>query len=259
MKQREKRLMSSQRGYHQIQMAEGDEDKTDLFIGKGLFCYQKMPFGLKNAWEPIKANPPKVKEITDLKPPKTLKEIQSLNGKLVALSRFLSKSADKSLEFFKALKRCTDKKTVQWTADAEGTFPKMMEFIEILPKLTSPIKGKVLVMYLEASTKSISEVLLTEREKRQVLIYFISKAHPISVLTDKPIKKILARPEKSGSIANEVLIEVLAKRLIVQREVSDIIKEEGETWMLPIQEFLGRLGMRCLTLTELEALAKETA
>ncbi|GJT67470.1 hypothetical protein Tco_1018950 [Tanacetum coccineum] len=30
----------------------------------------------------IKANPSKVKSITDLKPPRTLKEIQSLNGKL---------------------------------------------------------------------------------------------------------------------------------------------------------------------------------
>nr|GEV09493.1 hypothetical protein [Tanacetum cinerariifolium] len=53
----------------------------------------------------IIANPLKVKEITDLKPPRTLKEIQSLNGKLADLSRFFSKGADKSLLFFKALKR----------------------------------------------------------------------------------------------------------------------------------------------------------
>ncbi|GJZ84336.1 reverse transcriptase domain-containing protein [Tanacetum coccineum] len=36
-------------GYHQIQMAEGDEDKTTFFVGEGVFCYRKMPFGLKNA------------------------------------------------------------------------------------------------------------------------------------------------------------------------------------------------------------------
>nr|GEY93993.1 retrotransposon protein, putative, Ty3-gypsy subclass [Tanacetum cinerariifolium] len=52
----------------------------------------------------IKANPSKVKEITDLKPPKMLKEIQSLTGKLAALSKFLSKGADKSLPFSKPLK-----------------------------------------------------------------------------------------------------------------------------------------------------------
>ncbi|GKE57694.1 reverse transcriptase domain-containing protein [Tanacetum coccineum] len=31
-----------------IQMAEGNEDKTTFFAGEGVFCYRKMPFGLKN-------------------------------------------------------------------------------------------------------------------------------------------------------------------------------------------------------------------
>ncbi|GKF86435.1 reverse transcriptase domain-containing protein, partial [Tanacetum coccineum] len=39
-------------------------------------------------------------------------------------------------------------------------------------------------------------------------------------------------------LAKEVLIEVLIERLIVQREVSDIIKEEGENWMFPIREYI---------------------
>ncbi|GKA70104.1 reverse transcriptase domain-containing protein [Tanacetum coccineum] len=30
-------------------MAEGDKDKTTFFAGEGVFCYRKMPFGLKNA------------------------------------------------------------------------------------------------------------------------------------------------------------------------------------------------------------------
>ncbi|GJX59516.1 hypothetical protein Tco_0290906 [Tanacetum coccineum] len=30
-------------------MADEDEDKTTFFTGKGVFCYQKMPFSLKNA------------------------------------------------------------------------------------------------------------------------------------------------------------------------------------------------------------------
>nr|GEX61086.1 reverse transcriptase domain-containing protein [Tanacetum cinerariifolium] len=36
------------KGYHQIQMAEADEDKTSFFAGEGVFYYQNMPFGLKN-------------------------------------------------------------------------------------------------------------------------------------------------------------------------------------------------------------------
>nr|GEW56919.1 Gag-Pol precursor [Tanacetum cinerariifolium] len=61
----------------------------------------------------IKANPLKVIVSTSMKPLRRLKEIQSLNGKPAALIRFLSKGAKKSLLFFKALKSCTDVKTIQ--------------------------------------------------------------------------------------------------------------------------------------------------
>jgi hypothetical protein len=36
--------------------------------------------------------------------PKTKKDIQKLNGRVAALNRFISRSAERSLPFFKALK-----------------------------------------------------------------------------------------------------------------------------------------------------------
>ncbi|XP_022030562.1 uncharacterized protein LOC110931477 [Helianthus annuus] len=36
-------------GYHEILMKEENEEKTVFHTDKGIFCYQKMPFGLKNA------------------------------------------------------------------------------------------------------------------------------------------------------------------------------------------------------------------
>ncbi|GJQ98491.1 reverse transcriptase domain-containing protein [Tanacetum coccineum] len=41
-------FLDAYKGYHQIQMAKEDEDKTIFFAGEGTFCYRKMPFGLKN-------------------------------------------------------------------------------------------------------------------------------------------------------------------------------------------------------------------
>ncbi|GJR50561.1 reverse transcriptase domain-containing protein [Tanacetum coccineum] len=41
--------LDAYKGYHQIQMAEGDEDKTTFFVGEWVFCYRNIPFGLKNA------------------------------------------------------------------------------------------------------------------------------------------------------------------------------------------------------------------
>ncbi|GJY43371.1 reverse transcriptase domain-containing protein, partial [Tanacetum coccineum] len=37
------------KGYHQIKMAKEDEEKTAFITSQGIFCYSKMPFGLKNA------------------------------------------------------------------------------------------------------------------------------------------------------------------------------------------------------------------
>nr|GEV24520.1 reverse transcriptase domain-containing protein [Tanacetum cinerariifolium] len=42
-------FLEAYKGYHQIQLAEPDEDKTTFHTGQGVYCYTKMPFGLKNA------------------------------------------------------------------------------------------------------------------------------------------------------------------------------------------------------------------
>jgi len=36
-------------GYHQIPLAEEDQEKTSFVVDTGLYCYKIMPFGLKNA------------------------------------------------------------------------------------------------------------------------------------------------------------------------------------------------------------------
>ncbi|GJV79493.1 reverse transcriptase domain-containing protein, partial [Tanacetum coccineum] len=37
------------KGYHQIKMTKEDEEKKAFITSQGIFCYSKMPFGLKNA------------------------------------------------------------------------------------------------------------------------------------------------------------------------------------------------------------------
>ena len=48
----------------------------------------------------IEVNPEKVRAILELEPPRTVKAVQSLNGKVAALNRFVSKEPDKCLPFF---------------------------------------------------------------------------------------------------------------------------------------------------------------
>ena len=58
----------------------------------------------------IEVNLEKVRDIIELEPPRTVKEVQSLNGKIAALNRFVSKAMEKCLPFFHTLK-----KSFEWT------------------------------------------------------------------------------------------------------------------------------------------------
>ena len=48
----------------------------------------------------IEVNPEKVRAILELEPPRTVKAVQSLNGKVAALNRFVFKATNKCLPFF---------------------------------------------------------------------------------------------------------------------------------------------------------------
>ncbi|GKC31496.1 reverse transcriptase domain-containing protein [Tanacetum coccineum] len=45
---RYKCFLDAYKGYHQVQMAQDDEEKTALYTDRGTYCYTKMSFGLKN-------------------------------------------------------------------------------------------------------------------------------------------------------------------------------------------------------------------
>ena len=51
----------------------------------------------------IEANLDKIQAILNMEPPKNVKEVQSLTGRVVALNRFVLKATYKCLPFFKVL------------------------------------------------------------------------------------------------------------------------------------------------------------
>ncbi|GJR78611.1 reverse transcriptase domain-containing protein [Tanacetum coccineum] len=186
----------------------------------------------------IKICPDKVDAVLSLQSPKCLKDVQKLNGKLASLNRFLAKSAEKSLPFFKTLKKCTKKSDFLWTEEAESAFKQMKELIAKLPMLIAPEEKEELIIYLAASKEAVSAVLMTEREAKQMPIYFVSRAlrgpevnytsmeklvlalvhaskrlrryfqaHPIVVITDQPIKNILSNPEVAGQVLADFIVE----------------------------------------------------
>ncbi|GJU21756.1 reverse transcriptase domain-containing protein [Tanacetum coccineum] len=253
-------FLDAYKGYHQIKMAEDDEEKTAFITSQWIFCYTKMPFGLKNAGatyqrlvdmafqkqigrnleegmflgykvnaDGLKVCPDKANAVLSLLSPGCLKDVQKLNRKLASLNRFLSKSAEKSLPFFKILKKCTKKSDFQLTQEAKIAFIQMKKLIADLPMLTAPKQREELIIYLVAAKEAISAVLMTEREGKQMPVYFVSRAlrgseinytpmeklvlallnasrrlkryfqaHTIIVITDQPIKQLLSNSEITG-------------------------------------------------------------
>src|SRR6266511_1801895 len=53
----------------------------------------------------IEANPDKIKAIEQIQAPKTVKDVRRLTRCVTALSKFISKSAERALPFFKILKK----------------------------------------------------------------------------------------------------------------------------------------------------------
>ena len=70
--------------------------------------------GFMESQRGIEVNPNKIRAIMEMTPPRNIKEVQSLNGKVVALNRFVLRAMDKCLPFFRTLK-----KSFEWTAECQ--------------------------------------------------------------------------------------------------------------------------------------------
>ncbi|GKB37652.1 reverse transcriptase domain-containing protein [Tanacetum coccineum] len=62
---------------------------------------------------------------------------------------------EKSLPFFKTLKKCTKKSDFHWTTEAKEAFEQMKQLIAELPMLTAPMEKEELIVYLAATKETI--------------------------------------------------------------------------------------------------------
>nr|GEV51524.1 reverse transcriptase domain-containing protein [Tanacetum cinerariifolium] len=147
--------------------------------------------GYKVDADGLRVSPDKVKAVIDLPSAKCSKDVQKLNEKLAPLNRFLSKSAEKSLPFFKTLKKCTKKSDLQWTQEAKEAFKEMKQLIAELPMLTTPKEKEELIIYLAAAKEAISAVLKIERDGKKVPIYFVSRALQGPEVNYTPMEKLI--------------------------------------------------------------------
>ena len=118
----------------------------------------------------IEVNSNNIRAILEMTPPTNIKEVQSLNSKVAALNRLVSRATDKCLPFFQTLK-----KSFEWTIECQRAFEDLKEYLSSSPLLSPSKPGEELFLYLAVSLVAVNATLVREEEKVQKLVYYTSR------------------------------------------------------------------------------------
>lgn len=106
---------------------------------------------------------------------------------IIALSRFVAKSAKHTLPFFKLLRK---EATFVRTDDYENTLSHLKQVLSQPPVLSRPNNGETLYLYLVVSAEAVSANLIRENPDGQKPVYFMSNALQGPEVRYKQIEKI---------------------------------------------------------------------
>jgi hypothetical protein len=95
-----------------------------------------------------------------MRPPARIKDMQKLAGCLAAISRFISRLAERALPFFKLLWKSGP---FIWSNDTEETFQELKRYLTSPPVIVVPEPGEALLLYIAATSEAVSMVLVAER------------------------------------------------------------------------------------------------
>ena len=121
----------------------------------------------------IEANPEKIRAVIEIKSPRTIKDVQSLTGKLATLNQFISRATNKCHVFFKIMRKG---KKMEWTMECEEAFQQLKQYLLKALLLSTPREGNILYLYLVISEWATSAVIGREEAVVQCPVYYTSKA-----------------------------------------------------------------------------------
>src|ERR1043165_8634744 len=125
----------------------------------------------------IKCNPEKIAAIKRMDQPKNLKQVQKFTGCLASLSRFLSRLGEKAIPLYQLMK----KGKFVWSEQADEAFKDLKRMLSTAPVLAAPIEKEPMMLYIAATSRVISIVMVVERpekDKAQLVqrpVYYVSE------------------------------------------------------------------------------------
>jgi ribonuclease HI len=161
---------------------------------------EKCVFGVKKgkflgclvSTKGIEANPSKIEAILRMEPPSTKKGAQRLAGRLASLNRFISRLAERNLQFFEILKSA---EIFQWGPAQQKAFEELKHYLIDLTTLSPPSPRAPLLLYVAASYSVVSAALVHEKldgqVKKQAPVYFVSEVLSPSNKNYTELEKVL--------------------------------------------------------------------
>jgi len=127
--------------------------KMKLNPEKGVFEVEASKFlGFLLTEHGIEGNPEKCAANLAMRSPISVKEMQQLTGRMVALSRFVSAGGDKGHPYFQCLRR--NNKFI-WTMECEEAFLKLKDYLASPLVLCRPQLGTPLRLYFAVTERAI--------------------------------------------------------------------------------------------------------
>ncbi|XP_021735681.1 uncharacterized protein LOC110702286 [Chenopodium quinoa] len=147
----------------------------------------------------IDASPDKVNAVLEKKQPKTIRDIQRLTGRMAGLTRFISKSADKALPFFVVLRK---NKVFEWGKEQRDALEVTIAAVLVVER-----KKQQMPIYFFSHVLNAAERRYPIIEKMALAVVVAARklrpyfdAHPIDVLTNYPLEKSLHKMDTSGRL-----------------------------------------------------------
>ena len=106
-------------------------------------------------------------------PPKNLKELRGLIGRLQFIRRFISQHSQRCRPFYELLKGGAH---FDWNDKCQQTFDGLKSYLSSPPVLKPPIPGKPFILYVSVIDDSVGAVLAQhDEEGKERAMYYLSK------------------------------------------------------------------------------------
>src|SRR3954467_1254519 len=149
---------------HQLKM-----NPTKSFLGVSTGKFLGFVINSKG----ISLDPEKVKAIQDMPPPRSLRELCELQGRLAYIRRFIANLLGKCQPFSKLMKKGV---SFVWDQQCQEAFDEIKRYLTSLPVLVALVAGKPFLLYVRSMDHSLGALLAQHNDEGyEQAVYYLSR------------------------------------------------------------------------------------